>query len=30
MRGQIQVVPTRAVEFIAVDFIVTNSGVTFE
>lgn len=30
MRGQIQVVPTRAVEFIAVDFIVTNSGVAFE
>jgi phage tail sheath protein FI len=29
MRGQIQVVPTRTVEFIAVDFIVTNSGVTF-
>ena len=30
MVGQIQVVPTRAVEFIAVDFIVTNSGVSFE
>ncbi len=30
MRGQITVVPTRAVEFIAVDFIITNSGVTFE
>jgi len=30
MVGQIQVVPTRAVEFIAVDFIITNSGVSFE
>ena len=30
MRGQITVVPTRAVEFIAVDFIITNSGVSFE
>ena len=30
MRGTIKVVPTRAVEFIAVDFIITNSGVSFE
>ena len=30
LRGTIQVVPTRAVEFISVDFIITNSGVTFE
>ena len=30
MRGTINVVPTRAVEFIAVDFIITNSGVSFE
>ena len=30
MVGQIQLVPTRAVEFIAVDFIITNSGVSFE
>jgi len=30
MNGRIVVVPTRAVEFIAVDFIVTNSGVSFE
>jgi len=30
LRGTIQVVPTRAVEFIAVDFIITNSGVSFE
>lgn len=30
MNGRIVVVPTRAVEFISIDFIVTNSGVTFE
>jgi hypothetical protein len=30
MNGRIVVVPTRAVEFISVDFIVTNSGVSFE
>ena len=30
MNGRIVLVPTRAVEFIAVDFIVTNSGVSFE
>ena len=30
LNGRIVVVPTRAVEFIAVDFIVTNSGVSFE
>jgi len=30
LKGQIQVVPTRAIEFISVDFIVTNSGVSFE
>ena len=30
MVGQIQVVPTRAVEFIAVDFIITNNSVSFE
>ncbi len=30
MNGRIVVVPTRAVEFIAIDFIVTNSGVSFE
>jgi phage tail sheath protein FI len=30
LRGTIQVVPTRAVEFISVDFIITNSGVSFE
>ncbi len=29
MNGRIVVVPTRAVEFISIDFIVTNSGVTF-
>lgn len=30
MNGRITLVPTRAVEFISVDFIVTNSGVSFE
>jgi len=30
MKGTIQVVPTRAVEFISVDFIITNAGVSFE
>ena len=30
MNGRIVIVPTRAVEFISIDFIVTNSGVSFE
>ena len=30
LAGRVQVVPTRAIEFIAVDFIITNSGVSFE
>lgn len=30
LNGRIVLVPTRAVEFIAIDFIVTNSGVSFE
>lgn len=30
MNGRIVIVPTRAVEFISVDFIITNSGVSFE
>ena len=30
LNGRIVVVPTRAVEYIAVDFIITNSGVSFE
>ena len=30
LNGKIVVVPTRAVEFIAVDFIITNSGVVFQ
>lgn len=30
LNGRIIVVPTRAVEYIAVDFIITNSGVSFE
>ena len=30
LNGRIVVVPTRAVEFIAVDFIITNTGVSFE
>ena len=29
LNGTIVIVPTRAVEFIAVDFIITNSGVIF-
>ena len=30
LNGRIVLVPTRAVEFIAMDFIITNSGVSFE
>jgi len=30
LNGQIRIVPTRAVEFIAIDFIIANSGVSFE
>ena len=30
LNGRIVVVPTRAVEFISIDFIITNSGVAFE
>ncbi len=30
LNGRIVVVPTRAVEFISIDFIITNSGVDFE
>ena len=30
LNGRIILVPTRAVEFIAMDFIITNSGVSFE
>ena len=30
MNGRIVLVPTRAVEFISIDFIITNSGVSFE
>ena len=30
MNGKIVLVPTRAVEFIAIDFIITNAGVSFE
>jgi hypothetical protein len=29
LNGRIVVVPTRAIEFIAIDFIITNSGVEF-
>jgi hypothetical protein len=29
LNGRIVIVPTRAVEFIAIDFIITNSGVDF-
>ena len=30
LNGRIVLVPTRAVEFISMDFIITNSGVSFE
>ena len=30
LNGRIILVPTRAIEFIALDFIITNSGVSFE
>ena len=30
LNGKIVVIPTRTIEFIAVDFIITNSGVSFE
>ena len=30
LNGRIVVVPTRAIEFIAIDFIITNSGISFE
>ena len=30
LNGRVVLVPTRAVEFIAIDFIITNSGVSFE
>ena len=30
LNGRIVLVPTRAIEFIAVDFIITNAGVSFE
>jgi hypothetical protein len=30
MNGRIIIVPTRVIEFVAIDFIVTNSGVSFE
>ena len=30
LNGRIILVPTRAVEFVAIDFIITNSGVSFE
>ena len=30
LNGKIILVPTRAIEFIAMDFIITNSGVSFE
>lgn len=30
LNGKILLVPTRAIEFIAIDFIITNSGVSFE
>lgn len=30
LNGKIVIVPTRTTEFIAIDFIITNSGVSFE
>tara|TARA_R110001583_G_scaffold12000_3_gene53533 strand:- start:18259 stop:21558 length:3300 start_codon:yes stop_codon:yes gene_type:complete len=30
LNGKIVLVPTRAVEFIAIDFVITNSGISFE
>jgi hypothetical protein len=30
LNGKIVLIPTRTIEFIAVDFIVTNAGVSFE
>ena len=30
LNGKIIVVPTRAIEFISIDFVITNSGVAFE
>ena len=30
LNGKITVIPTRAVEFISIDFIITNAGVEFE
>ena len=30
LNGRIVVVPTRAIEFIAIDFVITNSGVDFQ
>ena len=30
LNGKIILVPTRAIEFIAINFIITNSGVSFE
>jgi hypothetical protein len=30
LNGRIVIVPTRVIEFIAVDFVITNAGVSFE
>ena len=30
LNGRIVIVPTRAIEFIAIDFVITNAGVSFE
>jgi hypothetical protein len=29
LNGKIVIVPTRAIEFIAIDFVITNAGVEF-
>ena len=30
LNGRIVIVPTRSVEFISIDFVITNAGVSFE
>ena len=30
LNGRIVIVPTRAIEFVSLDFIITNAGVSFE
>ena len=30
LNGRIVIVPTRSIEFISIDFVITNAGVSFE